>query len=414
MDRAIDSHELRRRRIRRIAVAVAGISGAALLWWMLPELLRPSVARTDIRTASVERGPLEATMRASGTVIPAFDKVVSSPVDARVLRILKQPGAIVKPGEEILQLDTSAARLDFERLVDQLAQKTTEQRRLQIELRKQVGDLQREQETRRLDFEILQYRLQQQVKLHEEGLAPEESLRQAQVEVRKAEVELAHLETSLEQSRELTDARIAGLDLEIGILAKERDQARRQLEGATARADVEGIVTWVVEDVGATVARGEILARIADLTSFRIEATMADTYASRLAPGQTVKVQLGEERLAGHVANVFPAMEAGTVRFTVELLQPSHARLRQNLRVDVSVVTDSLADVLRVRKGPFARSGPDQQVFVVRDGRAVRTDARFGLSGYEYFEIVDGLEEGLEVIISNMKDYTHLKEIRIK
>jgi HlyD family secretion protein len=414
MDRNLNPSTVRRRRARQWAIAAMGVLLLFIGWRALPDLLRPSLKRSGIRTAQVVRGPLEASIQASGTVVPAFEKVVSSPVDTQILRILKQPGELVRKGETILELDTSNSRLEYDRLIDQVSRKSVEQDQLRAELAQEISELERQRETRQLDFELLTYRQQQQQRLHDEGLTSEEALRQAKVEVRKAEVELRYIESAVEQSERITDARLAALKLDLAILIKERDQAQHRLDSATTRSDVDGVLTWIVEDPGVTVQRGDTLARIADLESFRVEATVSDAYASRLAVGQRVMVKVDEVFEPGRLSSIFPSVESGAVRFLVELDDPSQQALRPNLRVDVSVVTDSLNDVLQVRKGPFAQSGPDQKVFVLRGDRAVRTEARFGVSGSEHFEIVNGVDEGGEIIISNMKDYMHLQEVKIK
>lgn len=134
MDHELEPSYRRRRRGRRLAwgIASAGLIVAVLL--LLPGWLRPAVNRDRLRTAKVERGPVEGGIEASGTVIPAFESVLSSPVEARVERILKRPGDPVRTGEEILRLDTSAARLEVEKLDDQLARKLNEKEQLRLSL----------------------------------------------------------------------------------------------------------------------------------------------------------------------------------------------------------------------------------------------------------------------------------------
>jgi HlyD family secretion protein len=88
--------------------------------------------------------------------------------------------------------------------------------------------------------------------------------------------------------------------------------------------------------------------------------------------------------------------------------------LRPNLRVEVFVITSTLDDVIRVRNGPFFNASADQKVFIVKNNKALRVDAEFGASNFDYVQIVSGVNAGDEVIISNMEDYYHMKEIEIK
>ncbi len=102
------------------------------------------------------------------------------------------------------------------------------------------------------------------------------------------------------------------------------------------------------------------------------------------------------------------------MKFRVDLDDARNPKLRNNLRVDVLVVTDARANALRLRKGPFAQGGSTESVFVVQGDHAVRRPVRFGLSGYDYFEVADGLDLGEEVILSDMKDYQHLEQVNFK
>ncbi|HVQ35803.1 MAG TPA: HlyD family efflux transporter periplasmic adaptor subunit [Candidatus Bathyarchaeia archaeon] len=414
MDREIPREERRRRTIRRVAVAtpVFGLGIVLLLW--LPALLSPTLSRSRIRTAKIERGRLESVVEASGTVVPAFERALSSPVDAQVLRVLKHPGDAVAVGDPILSLDTSTARLDVERLEDRLAGKRNEKEQLRLALEREVAELQGKLESGRLDREMLRARVARQQKLATDGLVSAELLAETEVAARKSDIDLAQLEGAIAAAGRQTEARLAGVALEVATLAKEATEARRQLELATARADAAGIVTWVVSQEGATVRRGEVIARVARLDSFRIEATASDIHAARIAVGSPVRVPLDGRVLTGSVASVYPAIEQGTVRFAVDLASPSDAALRQNLRLDVHVVDRAREGVLRMPRGIAQGAGELQQVFVVHGSRADRVKVRLGAAGADAVEVVEGLREGDEVIVSDMQDYEHVGSVTLR
>lgn len=414
MDRELSPERRRARRIKQGGWAMAALAVPVLIWWVVPEVLKPSLRRTRIRTAVVERGRIEATLQASGTVIPAFERVLSSPDEARVVRLLRRPGDPVSAGDEILELDTSTTRLDLARIVERLAQKDNEREQLRLELAAQLADLASQVESQQLDRELLSYRLTQHRDLFADGLTSETALRQVEVEARKAEVQLRQLQESADNATRTAETRLQRLELDIGILEQERNEATHRLELASARADLDGVLTWTVPEEGVLVNRGDVLARIADLSSFRVEATLSDAYASRLVAGQPVRVKSDEVFLDGTISAVRPTIDNGAATFEVALDDPAHPSLRQNRRVDVLVITEVRDDTLIVRKGPYARTGTQQQVFVIRGDLAFRTDARFGVSGFDEYEILDGLELGDEIIISAMNEHLHLTEIKIK
>jgi len=415
MDREIDSGFLRRRRIRRLAGGLVVLVVGAGLIVIAADWLRPSVKRSRTRVGVVERGNLEATLTASGTVVPAYERVISSPVDARVERVLFSPGDVVERGAAILELDTAEIRMRLERLEEQLSQNHNDRLQKRLELEDTVAALESRIESGKLDLEIARFRLDQKSRLWADGLVSEDLLKEAQVAVKKAEIDLARLTEEVVAQRRLNEARLERLELDANILRNERDEVRRQVDLATTSAPVSGVITSVIREEGTAVHQGDVLARIADLKSFRVEAKVSDAYASRLALGQDVYVLVDDQRLTGTVSQILPTIEQGTAVFNVDLNAPSDEHLRHNLRVDVLVVTGRRADVLKAPRGSYLSGGGQRYpVFVVDDDRARRTEVTVGLVGHDYVEVVDGLAEGDEIILSDMTNYEHAAEIRLR
>ena len=414
MDRPLDRHYRNWQMLRRASLIAAVAAPALILFDYAPRWLRPSLARDEIRTAVVEAGPIEATISATGTVVPEFEQVLSSPLDARVLRILKRPGAVLTKGEPIADLDLSDSVLALEKLNQQLSLKENDQRQRKLELENTLIDLKRQLQLKEIDVQSLSIKRAKQEKLQEAGLNSEEQLREAQVDEEKAQVELKQLAESIRVAERSTEAKLDGLVLEIETLRKERIQSQRQLELANTKADRGGVLTWVIEVEGSAVRKGDVIARIADLSSFRVEATVSDVHANRLTQGMPAKVQVNESTvLEGAIASVLPTIKDGIVTLLVRLEDKSNKLLRSNLRVDVFIVTGRRQRTLRVKRGPFASGEGAHEVFVLQSGKAVRTTVEIGLLSFDHCEITRGLLEGDEVIISEMKDYMYLNEIRV-
>src|SRR5436305_169683 len=161
MDRPIEPEVRRNRNVRRAAIAVLSIAAVIFLVRATVKWLRPSISRQDIELARVELGPVDASLAASGTIVPAYEQVVSSPVDARVLRILHRAGDHVHAGDELVALDTSAAKLDADRLADSVASKVSEQAELKLKIEDTVAGVQSQIETKKLDRDILQFKAQE-------------------------------------------------------------------------------------------------------------------------------------------------------------------------------------------------------------------------------------------------------------
>src|SRR5207244_212762 len=117
---------------KRTALALVLVFGLSSAWVWASDWIRPSIGRNRIRTAVVESGPIEASITAPGTVVPEIEQLLSSPIDARVIRILKRAGATLAKGEPIVQLDVSESTLALARLDQDLALKDNEQAKTKL------------------------------------------------------------------------------------------------------------------------------------------------------------------------------------------------------------------------------------------------------------------------------------------
>ena len=416
MDRPIDPAFLRRQRGKRVAYSAMGL--AALIWiavW-LPSWIRPVLDPNRIRTAQVQWGAVEETIAASGTVVPQFEQIIFSPVNTRLVRILQKPGAMLKQGQFIVELDLNAARLEVEKRAEELA--LTQNRRTQLELdkRKKQSDLETRWRLKNLEFQRFKTRTAQLRQLKGIGAVSGEELSQARLQEQRAEIELQQLQADRSNLVESTEAQLEALQLEMNILEREGEEARRRLERAVIRADRDGVLTAIAPEVGASIHQGQEIARIADLSSFRVNVTVSDIHARRLQEGLWVRLRINEEEyVKGHIARILPTVAGGTIQLEVELEDSAHALLRPNQRVDAYIVTARKGRALRLKRGPFinGRSGL-HEVFVVRGQIAVKTEVRIGIANFEYYEVEEGLLDGDEVIISDVKDYLHLDEVQVK
>jgi HlyD family secretion protein len=414
MDREIDPQIRRRRTARRVGFGLLAGGAAVGLLAGASSLIRTTVSRGAITTAHVTRGRIEATIQATGTVLPEIEQVLSSPLDARIVRVLRRSGAVLQKGDPILELDLSEPVLALDRLKQDFALKENQQTRTRLDLESTRSELSGRIEIKKLELQNLTSITARDHKLAAQGLVSAEELRQSELNEARAGVELRQLEESERLAERANDAQILGLGLEMDQLRRERREAERQLELATTRSDRRGVLTWVAPVEGATVRKGDVLARIADLTAFRVEASVSDAHAGRIAVGMPARVEAGGKRLTGSVAQVLPTITNGVMTVSVQLDAPASPELRPNLRVDVWLVTGSTADVLTLERGAFVTGGAGPELFVVHGGEAVRTPVVLGAAGIDAFEIVSGLAEGDEVIVSDTSMFQHRSSVQLK
>jgi HlyD family secretion protein len=240
-----------------------------------------------------------------------------------------------------------------------------------------------------------------------------ENLLTAELNVRRTEIQLRQQRALLEDTRRTTASNIAAADLQKAILAKQIAQQEQLLDRTRVRAPFGGMLTWLVEEEGASVGAGQLVARVSELNNYRIEASTSDFHARQLAPGQAVRVEQNGEILAGSVHTILPEIQNGTIKLLVDLAQPRNPILRNKMRVDVNVVTERRANVLVVDNGPAFNGHGRQAAFVVRDGVARKTVLDLGAGDGKVVEVAAGARAGMRVIVSDTSAFKDQDSIRI-
>lgn len=395
-----------------LAIAVMALSVAAFVW--LRQWQEPSLSWSQIRTALVEIGPVERTVTAAGIVVSASGQVVVSPAESRILKLLRRPGASVRKGDPIMILDRGEADLGADRLAEELELNRTDRIQLGLDLETRLGELVTEEEILRLEAENLHAKVLQGRDLLELGAVSRVYVREAERAEERLAAQRLQIEASRRAASEAADSRMQSLALERKMLERELTEAARRNNQAEIRADRDGVLTWILEEQGAAVYPGEVLARIAD-QSFRVDASLPAVHAYLVDHGQRAHVRLDDgEFLMGEVSRLSTDVDGATA-LEIGLADGSDPRLRSDMRVVVYVVVAQKEATLRLPCGPaIAGAEGGRDVFVLLGEVAVRRRIQIGLSGFDYCQVLAGLVKGEEVIISDTAEYLTLPLVAVR
>lgn len=414
MDRELAPELVRRSRTKAYTFALVGLLGAAIAIYFFRNVLKTSVEAARIRTSTAEVGSVENSLNATGEVIPAYEQIITSPIRASIRRVLLTPGTQVRPGQAILDLDKSLTVIDYEKMQDQLALKRNSIDQLRMKLNKNLFDAEADDQIKSLNINRLKAELEDTRRLLKVGGRTQEDVTRAENVLRIAELEKKKLENDLTYNRQSMSASLKETTLQAQIEEKNLKELDHKLNQANIIADRPGVLTWVNENIGSAVNEGEMLVKLADLGSFRVEGSCSDVYADQVKTGLPVIVKVNETALRGTITQVKPSVKNGVVQFVVQLDDNRHASLRPNMKVEVFVVTNRTAKAVRVANGPAFKGKKRQFIYVLNDkGVAQRREIETGLSNFDYIEIRNGIQPGEKVIITDLSEYEHLQEITI-
>ena len=189
---------------------------------------------------------------------------------------------------------------------------------------------------------------------------------------------------------------------------------KRTFEDAQIRSPRKAILTYINNQIGAQISQGEQVAVISDLSHFKVEGEIADTYGDRVSAGGAV-VKIGSDKLEGTVSSVTPLSKNGVISFTVQLKEDNHRRLRSGLKTDVYVMNAVKEDVMRVANGSYYVGRGEYELFVcTSENEMVKRKVQLGDSNFEYVEVVSGLQSGDKVVVNDMSAYKNKNKLKIK
>lgn len=392
-------------------IAIAVLVGAI---WLMRSTLKSSVSRSEITTAVVGEGSVENTLNATGEVLPEFEEMLTSPINASIKSVVMDAGNKVAAGQSILALDKSAAQTEFEKINFQMQSKRNEIAKLKLDLNKSFFDIQSNNDIKQLRISSLADAVENAKRLFKAGGGTREGIEQAELNLRVAQLEKKQLENEIKSKQQTMQIEIKEAEIALAIQQNDLTALQRKLQLANIVATRSGVVTYVNKNIGATVHEGDALARIADLSSFKVNGSISDTYLDQLHAGMPVIVRINEVQMKGHVINVYPSIQNSIVTFDVQLDERNNKQLRPNMKVDVYLVTDVHSKTLRVANGAAFKGPADQDIFVLNGGKAERRHVQIGLANFDFVEIKDGVKAGDVVITSDMSEFKNAKELTLK
>jgi len=408
----------RNRLIRRIVTAVILLAAVAATTVALSRLepAAPTVEASTIWRGKVQRGEFVRQVRGLGTLVPEEILFMPALNEGRVERILVRAGAQVSADTVLLVLDNP--RLEQEAVDAEYNVTAAEASYQDLEVRLKSERLNQDAELARLQSEFSQAKLaaDRDQELAGQGLIPDIDLKVSTSKAAELENRF-HIEEEKKSIKgESVEAQLAVQRAEIDRRRALYELKRSQVADLTVRAGAAGVLQELELDIGQQVAAGTILAKVVQPTRLKAELKIPETQAKDVQIGQKAEVDTRNGVIPGTVARIDPAVREGTVLVDVRLEGELPPGARPDLSVDGTIELERLDNVLYVSRPAFGQ--PDSLVGLFRvspDGKeASRTQVRLGRSSVNTIEIVEGLDVGDEVILSDMSNWDDHDRVRLQ
>jgi HlyD family secretion protein len=403
-----------------MGVAVVAVLGAVTVGLSRLKPASPTVEKSSVWTDTVKRGRMLREVRGNGTLVPEQIQFVQADTDGRVERILVLPGAEVKPDTILLELsnpELKQAAFDAEW---QLKAAEAQLTKLKVQLDSERLTQKAATATLKSDGEQVKLEAQADENLAKRGLVGSLTAKRSRA---KADDLAARLQIEEERLRISEDSAHAQLAVQQADLEKARALLalkRKQVEGLQVRAGINGVLQQIGDtvtlQVGQRVTPSATLAKIVQPSKLKAQIKVAETQARDILIGQAASIDTRNGIIPGKVSRVDPSVQNGTVTVDVNLEGALPRGARPDLSVDGTIELERLEDVLYVGRPVQGQAGSAVGIFKVVDGGAgaIRVPVKLGRNSVSTIEVLQGLEAGDTVILSDMSAWDSHEKVRLK
>jgi HlyD family secretion protein len=306
MDKIIEAEVISQRKRKTAWVVLVVLLLIAAVVFLLRYSFASAISKSAITTSVVEKGDVENTINASGEILPEFEEVITSPINASVQNVLLDAGIAVKAGQSVLTLDKSASQTEYEKLKFGLESKRNDVRKLKLELDKSFYDIKSNNSIKQLRINSLEADVENAKRLYKAGGGTREDVEKAALNLKVAMLEKQQLENEIKSKQQTMQVEIREAEIAASVQQNDLQELERKLKLANIVASRDGVVTWVNKNIGAAIHEGDALARIANLSSFKVQGSIADSYLDQVHHGMIAIIRINETQVRGTVVNIQP------------------------------------------------------------------------------------------------------------
>lgn len=408
----------RKKKNRRILIAGASILllGGVVAWTMQLEPRVPLVREDNVWIETVERGQLDVTVRGIGSLVPETVRWITAETEGRVEVIHRLPGVLVDPDTVLVELRNPGLLQELNNARSKLlsSQADLENQRA----REEDLLLGMEFDLARLNAELENALLDVQVNegLFEDGLIAERELLRSKSRNRQSREQTDILGRRLEQRGGQIERKLAPVLATIEQMKEEVGLLENRVDRLTVRAGMTGVLQRLPVEEGQRVTSGQQIAQVADPRKLKAVVRVSETQARDVQIGQPALIDTRIGVINGTVSRVNPTVQSGTVDVDVQLEDgdlPSGVRV--DLTVEGMIELASLPDIIFVGRPAMARENRSMNIFkLAADGIARQVNVQFGPASVRQIAVLDGLEPGDRVILSDMSDWQDREAIRVR
>ncbi|WP_308368493.1 MULTISPECIES: efflux RND transporter periplasmic adaptor subunit [unclassified Microbulbifer] len=382
-----------------VLLAIVFLTWGIKSWWVTGSV-DGTLSLSRVNIAQVERGDLVRDLVVQGKVVAANSPTLFSPAQG-IVKFAVKAGDAVERGQLLAEMDSPE-------LSNQLAQEKALLNKLTVELQRQKIQAKRQQlenrqkaDLAKVDLTAARRELKRAETSIEKQIISQLDFEKASDDLARAELEYRQAEQNAELEKEALTFETQTLELQVSQQTLQVEELQRRVGKLKILSPVDGTIGSLAVAQRSAVAANTPLITVVDLTSFELEAAVPENYADDLGLAMAVEINLGGKKLPGEITAISPEVINGQVETRVRFAEGQPQNLRQNLRLTARILLENREDVMLVKRGAFLDQSGGRYAFRLNgEEQAERVPIQIGALGLNQVEIVSGLKEGDQIIIS--------------
>jgi HlyD family secretion protein len=407
----------RKRRVRVALYAVVAIVAIAAITFGVSRMkpAAPSVERSTALIDTVKRGQMLRQVRGIGTLVPKDIRVIAAATEGRVERVFVQPGTEVTAGTVLIELSNPELQQGSVDIEYQVRAAEADYNNIRARLESERMSQQAAAATVQAEYQQAKLQSDTDEELAKDGLIPAINLKLSRVRVADLANRYSIEKKRLEGTAKSAQAQLASQSARIAQLKALHQLRQTQVATLRVLAGTNGVLQQMQVEVGQQVQPGTNLARVVEPQNLKAELRVAETQAKDISLGQQASVDTRNGIIPGHVVRIDPASENSTVKVDIALDAPLPQGARPDLSVDGTIELERLDNILYVARPAFGQAQSTIGMFKLEPGGqfATRTQVKLGRSSVNTIEVLEGLQEGDQVILSDTSQWDAFNRIRL-
>lgn len=397
---------------------VFSIAGVVVLLVIIVVFLKtvfiPGVSLSKVVVATAAYGNIDITAQGSGTVIPAYEEIISAPFRSSIVKLVRKPGEKVRPGDTLLILDNKLAFNELDMLRNEYDLQNIRIEKLKIELQQLKEDFEFSRKIKEIKVENSRLAYESEVTLNKMGGSPAYNVKKAKTDWDIEQLEFSQAQYNFNNQVNARNTGIHEIETEINIQKNKIVKAKDLVDKAYVKAPFAGDLSWIIDQPGVSVSEGQQIARVADFSGYKLKGTISNAWSGRIMTGQKVEIRNQGNTLTGSIENIMPAVSQGMMECLIRIDSGDFSVLRPAQQLEIRIIISFKNKVLRLPNGPYYKDRGYKILYVVRGAYAYRTKVLLGDANFDYVEVNESLKEGDRVIITDIDGKYAQEKIKVR